>query len=659
MRLLTLAVLSAVLAPAVHRNKPATVVQPNPNTERAGVLHRGMLTATLEAKETLWHLNGPGRPAMTIEAFAEPGQEPVMPGPLVRAPAGTELRLSIRNSLSKPLTFFMPTAIRGEPDGPAMDSVVVSPGTTGLFTTRATAPGNYVYYAMLRSRWGRPAGLLAGAVVIDTADARARDRVFVIMETPDSAFVACADSATNRVFAECLLRNNPLLPPSRMCGSACPVGRFIYTINGRSWPNTERIHGTVGDSLRWRVINASQDTHPMHLHGFYYRVDAFDGPLAAIQGRPAPGQTVVTQLMTPFSGMSVTWSPDRPGNWLFHCHFAFHLIPDSISAARDDPHMRDMVGLVLGTIVADRPGVRVAGEPTAARHIRLVAFQDSAIANTTTGQAAVPSMRFILEEHGHRSDAGPDFSPELDLVRGEPVSITVVNHLPEPTSVHWHGIEVQDSYFDGVPGFSGEGRHLTPAIAPGDSFVAHFTPRRAGTFMYHAHVDELWEQMAGLEGALIVRDAGAVPAPDDHVFFLKSSRLEGGAAPLEINGTTNPDTLVLHVGQPARLRLLNLSTLQTSALAAVRLVAPAGHAPTGAGEMQTLQWRPIAKDGADLPLAARAPRLARQIIGMGETYDFEYTPERPGPQRLEVVTTVSPGSGARPALLIAVPIRVE
>ena len=75
-------------------------------------------------------------------------------------------------------------------------------------------------------------------------------------------------------------------------------------------------------------------------------------------------------------------------------------------------------------------------------------------------------------------------SPELDLLRGEPVSITIVNHLAEPTSVHWHGIEVQDSYVDGVRGIQRAGGHLSPEIAPGDSFVARFTPPRSG----HVHV---------------------------------------------------------------------------------------------------------------------------------------------------------------------------
>jgi FtsP/CotA-like multicopper oxidase with cupredoxin domain len=628
-------------------------VVPNDNRHPAGRLHDGVLSVALEAKESAWRLDGPTRPPMTIEAFSEPGKLPLMPGPLVRAPEGTEIRLSVRNSLRRPLTFLLPAAVRGGPDKfAAMDSVVVAPGTVGVLTTRASVPGNYVYRAMTptgTNRTRKLAGLLAGGLVIDTTGGTAppRDRVFVIMQALDSAFAAYVDSTNGD------LQN---VPPG--------IARIIYTINGRSWPNTERIAATVGDSLHWRVINATFDVHPMHLHGFYYRVDAFSGPFADFQGRPAPGQMVVTQYMTPFSAMSMSWSPDRPGNWLFHCHFALHLLADSVSAGPDDPHRRDMVGMVLGVNVADRPGARAAGEPAPVRHLRLIAIADSALPHEGRRDAgarnltplhqfaadSVPSMRFVLEEQGHRLETVRDFSPELDLTRGVPVSIMIVNQLSEPTSVHWHGIEVEDSYVDGVPGFSGAGRHLAPAIAPGDSFEARFTPPRAGTFMYHSHMDEAREQLGGLEGALIVRDPGVTPSADDHVFFLKG--LHGDVAhPPEVNGEANPDTVVLHVGRPARLRLLTLTTDNPGPF--VCLTARLTVASSGAKDTLVVHWRPIAKDGFDVPAALQTPRLACQLVSMGETYDFEFIPQRLGRLRLEVRPTAS----AQP--WVVVPIRVE
>ena len=62
----------------------------------------------------------------------------------------------------------------------------------------------------------------------------------------------------------------------------------------------------------------------------------------------------------------------------------------------------------------------------------------------------------------------------------------MVNHLCQPTAMHWHGIEL-DSYYDGVPGWSGTPERRSPMIAPGDSFIARMTPPRSGTFIYHAH----------------------------------------------------------------------------------------------------------------------------------------------------------------------------
>src|SRR5690242_21756771 len=81
----------------------ASAVKANPHTEAAGVLRSGVLTVTLEARPSLWYLDAPRRPAMTIEAFSELGKPPLMPAPLLRVPAGTELRLTVRNSLSNPL----------------------------------------------------------------------------------------------------------------------------------------------------------------------------------------------------------------------------------------------------------------------------------------------------------------------------------------------------------------------------------------------------------------------------------------------------------------------------------------------------------------------------------------------------------------------------
>jgi FtsP/CotA-like multicopper oxidase with cupredoxin domain len=426
-----------------------------------------------------------------------------------------------------------------------------------------------------------------------------------------------------------------------------------FTINGRSWPNTERIEARVGDTLHWRVINASADVHPMHLHGFYYRLDDITGPTVARDGAPDRGAMIVTERMPVFSAMSMTWVPERAGNWLFHCHFAVHLVPPSPDAADPkpmDPHnhaLTGMVGLALRLDIKPNPALPVAAEPKPVRRIRLVAVRDSEFSDTR------PEMRFEIEENGRRVGRRVPVSPTLYLTRNEPVSIMVVNHLPENTSVHWHGLEIE-SYYDGVAGLSGATTHLAPSIAPGDSFEARLTPPRSGTFMYHSHVDDVVQQTAGLVGALIVRDGPPGPRPDEYELLFKGSRdiHVRGTRPIDVNGSMNPDTVVIRAGRPVRLRLMSLALVNPNAT--VILTARPDSAFQNVRDTMIARWTPVAKDGADLPPAAREPRIARQIIAMGETYDFSYTPTQRGAMRIEIRA-----AGPRGTLFARVPIRVE
>jgi FtsP/CotA-like multicopper oxidase with cupredoxin domain len=276
-----------------------------------------------------------------------------------------------------------------------------------------------------------------------------------------------------------------------------------------------------------------------------------------------------------------------------------------------------------------------------------VAVQDSGLPDT------LPSLRFRLEERGKPvSEAGSGFSPPIVLQRGEPVSITVVNTLREATAVHWHGIELE-SYFDGVAGFGGRDGRISPIVAPRDSFEARFTPPRAGTFIYHSHINEVRQHAAGMVGSLVVLDSARGMGPDDQVFLIKAPRSDPvGGGFLEINGQVNPDTVTLRAGRRARLRFIGLTAVNPNAT--VWLTTRADSVFANGPDQQVVQWTPVAKDGADLPADARKPRLARQLISMGETYDFEFTPSAAGTMRLEVR-----GAGANAGLLARVPVRVH
>ena len=629
---------SAVLAGVLFFTpypKPAAppIAEPNDNRTPAGMLSDSGMTVNLEARRVMWHPDGDSIPGRATEAFGEPGKAPSVPGPLVRVRAGTPVRFRVHNvDLVDTLRLLLPNILRG-------DTLVVPPGGQGELRYTPQTPGTYFYRAVtsdVQSRSFLIKGSLAGAFIVDSANtATPRDRVLVLNWLVDSL---TAD------------------------GTAPNFDRMVFSINGRSWPHTERLTATVGDSVRWRIINLNSDVHPVHLHGVYFRVDEFLAAPAVMAAKGPPGRMAVTEFMTAFSTMSMTWSPARAGNWLFHCHFAIHLVPprvlEKLSAAalpaltheahttHENHAMSGMSGLVMGIVVNPRPGQQATDADPPRRRLRLVAFADSGFADT------LPSLRFRLEEPraGTRSEARPGFSPPIVLTRGEPVSITVVNTMKEATAVHWHGMELE-SYYDGVAGFGGVGRRISPIVAPRDSFEARFTPPRSGTFMYHSHISEVRQHAAGLVGALIVRD-GTAPFVNDFTLLLKAPRSNPGNTPLEINGQVNPDTLVVRAGEPFRLRLISLVAFNPNAT--FWLTTRPDSSFQNQPDSMVVQWRPVAKDGADLPESARVPRLARQLVSMGETYDFEYTPTSPGIMRIEVRPPAVTGS-----LLARVPIRVQ
>jgi FtsP/CotA-like multicopper oxidase with cupredoxin domain len=212
------------------------------------------------------------------------------------------------------------------------------------------------------------------------------------------------------------------------------------------------------------------------------------------------------------------------------------------------------------------------------------------------------------------------------LQRGEPVSITVVNQLPEATAIHWHGIELE-SYNDGVAGWSGDTRQTTKPIPPGGTLYVWFTPPREGTFIYHTHAHGPHQLSSGMYSALlVVPDRKAFDAETEKVLLLGGSGpVSAGfsGAPLELNRSTNPAPMNLKVGTAYRFRLIDISPNDT-AIVSIR------------GDNGLVQWRAVSKDGAELPPIQATTRAASQQISVGETYDFEYQPTAPQELRIEV-----------------------
>jgi manganese oxidase len=599
----SLGVVALALALPVLLPARVSEIVANDNRVSAGRLADGTLSLELTVGRGRWFPEAAGGGHLEVLAFGERGRPLSIPGPLIRVPAGTKVRIRVSNPLDRDVSVI---GLADRPLAAARPEIIPSRGQR-LFEFVATRPGTYAYGGFVGTNGGADfaeGSQLTGAFIIDEPGTRRDDRVFVL-----GVRFQEKDSSAAGVTPE----------------------QVTMVINGKSWPYTERLEMTQGDSIFWRIVNASVDPHPMHLHGFYFRVDSRGSLFADTIFSPEQRRLAVTELMYPGSTYTMAFVPLNPGSWVYHCHFAFHVGPEVAlkqSAAQSSGHSahtaeRHMSGLVLAMHV--EPSGPAPAQPVDRREINLYAQSRSRHFKEK------PGFAFVVQngDSPPAPDSIPGIFEPLVLTRDEPVRINVINRLDEATAVHWHGIELE-SFPDGVPHFSGMPGNIFTHVPAGGSFAAEFTPPRSGTFIYHSHLNEMDQIMSGLFGALIVVDPDK-PFDPEHDKVI----LVGGAGPPPasfeepqagtINGTLEPRSMTLRAGVTYRFRLININ--------------PDWRVEFLLGsDTSTVQWRPVAKDGADLPESQRALRSAYLLTGPGETADFEFTPARAESLRLRVRT---------------------
>jgi FtsP/CotA-like multicopper oxidase with cupredoxin domain len=250
--------------------------------------------------------------------------------------------------------------------------------------------------------------------------------------------------------------------------------------------------------------------------------------------------------------------------------------------------------------------------------------------------------------------------PELRVTEGDTVRVTVTNTLDEPTTIHWHGVEVPAT-MDGVPGLSQD------PIPPGGTFVYEFIATPSGTRWYHSHFDEVTQPGNGLAGALIIEPHNPpIPRPDREYVIVAGQLIQGGGqvvpsatspagasggmggsstgtggmmggtggmmggtggmmgggtttssrlaqnSVFAVNGKTYPNVspLVVKEGERVKLRLINAGATESATFAL------AGHRLT----VTHSDGNPLAE-----PVEAEAVRL-----GVGERLDAEFVANQPG-----------------------------
>lgn len=209
--------------------------------------------------------------------------------------------------------------------------------------------------------------------------------------------------------------------------------------------------------------------------------------------------------------------------------------------------------------------------------------------------------------------------PTIEAVEGDRVRILVTNRLPEPTTVHWHGLLIPNG-MEGVGGLN-QGH-----ILPGETWAYEFTLREHGTFMYHPHADEMTQLAFGMMGMFIVHPRVPVdpPVDRDYAFLLHSWALHPG--------TYRPD--------PAVMTEFDLWTFNSKVFPAIEpmLAAQGERVRIRIGNL-SMHNHPIhlhghrffvtGSDGGRWPRALWRPEVT-EIIGVGQTRDLEFVADNPG-----------------------------
>ncbi len=158
--------------------------------------------------------------------------------------------------------------------------------------------------------------------------------------------------------------------------------------------------------------------------------------------------------------------------------------------------------------------------------------------------------------------------PIIQARVGEVLVARLTNRLPEPTTIHWHGLRLPPA-MDGT-------EDVQRPVAPGETFEYRFALPDAGTFWYHPHANETVQLERGLYGVLVVREDDEPQVDGDRVLVFDDVRLdrrgriarpgrfkekhdgrEGNV--LLLNGRVQPE-LAIAAGQVERWRLVNVAS---------------------------------------------------------------------------------------------------
>ena len=214
---------------------------------------------------------------------------------------------------------------------------------------------------------------------------------------------------------------------------------------------------------------------------------------------------------------------------------------------------------------------------------------------------------------------GSSPGPTIEVVEGDKVRLFVTNKLPEHTTIHWHGQRLPNG-MDGVSGLT------QPPIAPGKTFVYEFEARRAGTFMYHPHADEMVQIAMGMMGLWIThpKNPQTHRVDRDFAFLMNAYDIDPGSFKPRTNTMTEFNlwtwnsrvfpgiaSLNCRLNDRVRIRIGNL-TMTNHPI-----------------HMHGTEFEVAGTDGGWVPQSARVPEVTTDV-GVGQMRAIEFIANEPG-----------------------------
>jgi FtsP/CotA-like multicopper oxidase with cupredoxin domain/plastocyanin len=220
--------------------------------------------------------------------------------------------------------------------------------------------------------------------------------------------------------------------------------------------------------------------------------------------------------------------------------------------------------------------------------------------------------------------------PELRVREGDLVRVVLINHLPVPTTIHWHGVDLSWK-MDGVPGLTQQ------TVQPGATFTYEFVATPAGTRMYHSHEDTNGQMELGLYGALIIEPRNGPRYDVDRTIILDERALDFtpevamGAADLRgadsgngRGGAFQYDLFLMDGRAGAAIPPVKVKPHQRILLRLINL----GNLPH-AIHLHGHTFKIVATDGNPVPSGAQW-RKDTVMLGPGERFDLEVVAYNPG-----------------------------